>query len=74
LNSETAVAGAVTDCTVGGEQAAAFGFSDETHAGYHLIIAHKDFVYEIRLFGGGGISSQATADALQMIGSVAWTS
>jgi len=69
-----AVAGAVKDCAVGGEPASVFGFSDGTNAGYRLYTVRHDLLFEIHLFGNGGVSSQAIQDSLGMIGSLTWTS
>jgi hypothetical protein len=73
MNDPQAIAGAVSDCSTGGEPAAVFGYSDVTIVGYQLYVVHKDFLYVIRLSGTGGISSPAIADALEMIGSLTWT-
>jgi hypothetical protein len=67
-----AVAGLVGDCTFGGEPAAVFGYSDGTYSGYRLYVVRKDFLYEVFLFGSGGVSRQAIQDAVGMIGSVIW--
>jgi predicted esterase len=72
-NSSGAVAGAVRDCTVGGQPAAAFGYSDGTNFGYRVFVVHKDLLFEIWLFGAGGVANQASQDALGMIGSLTWT-
>lgn len=72
LASPSAIAGRVSDCKVGGEPAAVFGYSDGTTAGYHLYMVHKDYLYEVRLFGSGGVSNQALHDAVGMIGSLVW--
>jgi hypothetical protein len=74
LASPQAIAGTVSDCSVGGEPAAAFGYTDRTTAGYRLYVVHKDYLYEIRLFGSGGVSNRAIQDSIGMIGSLIWTS
>ena len=74
LASPQAIAGTVSDCNVGGEPAAVFGYSDPTSAGYRLYVVHKDYLYEVRLFGSGGVSNQAIQDSVGMIGSLAWAS
>ncbi|MFI5281856.1 MAG: hypothetical protein ACHQ0J_01845 [Candidatus Dormibacterales bacterium] len=72
LASPSAIAGTVSDCKVGGEPAAVFGYSDRTNAGYRLYVVHKDYLYEVRLFGSGGVSNQAVQDSVGMIGSLTW--
>jgi hypothetical protein len=73
-NSPQAVSGPVSTCTIGGESTGVFGYSDGPNAGYHLYVVHKNFLYEIRLFGAGGLGDQAIQDALGMIGSLTWAS
>jgi len=73
-NSSQGVAGTVRDCTVGGQPAAAFGYSDGTNFGYRVFVVHKDLLFEIWLFGAGGLANQTVQDALGMIGSLSWTS
>jgi hypothetical protein len=73
-NSPQAVAGTVRDCSVGGQPASAFGYSDGANFGYRLFVVHKDLLFEAWLFGAGGIANQSVQDALGMIGSLTWTS
>jgi hypothetical protein len=70
--SVSGVAGQVSDCTVGGEPAAAFGFSAGTFEGYFLYFVHGDGLFEVVLLGVGGISNDAIHDSLGMIGSLRW--
>lgn len=70
--SVSGVAGQVSDCTVGGEPAAAFGFSAGTFEGYFLYFVHGDGLFEVVLLGVGGISNDAIHDSLGMIGSLKW--
>jgi hypothetical protein len=67
-----AAAGRVRDCTVGGDAAAAYGFSDGPVAGFFIYFIHNDGLMKIVLVGSGGLSSQAIQDALGMIGSFTW--
>lgn len=67
-----AMATAVKDCTIGGELAAVYGYSAGTAVGYRIDVVHNDHLKEWWLFGSGGISTQAVADALQMLGSIQW--
>jgi hypothetical protein len=70
--SPQAVAGAVSDCSVGSEPAAAFGFSEGNSSGYRLYFVHGDLLFEIVLVGVGGVSNHLINDSLGMIGSVKW--
>ena len=70
--SVSGVAGLVSDCSVGGEPAAAFGFSAGTFEGYYLYFVHEDGLFEVILLGVGGISNESIHDALGMIGSLKW--
>src|SRR6267142_493142 len=63
----------VTDCFVGAEPAAVFGYADGNEHGYWLLTVHHNRLLGVRLFGTGGIGEQAIDDALGMIGSIAWT-
>jgi len=74
LNSPTAAAGVIRDCEVGGKAASTFGYFDGPTQGYLIFVLYQDAVFEMALFGVGGVSDQAIADALAMIGSVVWTS
>jgi hypothetical protein len=67
------VASAVSDCTVGGEPASVFGYSDGIHAGYRLYTVRHGLLFEIYLSGKGGVSNHAIQDCLAMIGSLNWT-
>jgi hypothetical protein len=70
--SPLAKAGKVSDCNVGGEPGAAFGYTDGAMAGYRLYVVHNDYLYDVRLFGFGAVGSQAIQDAVGMIGSLTW--
>jgi hypothetical protein len=72
--SPNAVAGTISDCTVGGEAAAAYGFSNGTLAGFYLYFIHNDGLEEVLLAGTGGISDQAIHDSLAMLASLVWVS
>jgi hypothetical protein len=73
--SPNAVAGTLSDCTVGGNEAAtAYGFSNGTLAGFYVYFVHSDGLGEVFLAGTGGLSDQAIQDSLAMVGSLVWTS
>jgi hypothetical protein len=72
-SSQESMASSVADCSVGGAAAGVFGYSDGSDVGFRLSIVHKDGLFEIWLFGLGGVSDQAVGDALAMIGSVTWS-
>jgi hypothetical protein len=75
IANETApaeVAGTVRDCTVGGDPAAAFGYSNGSNTGYRLYVVHGDLLFEVILDSVGGVGDQATQDSLGMIGSLKW--
>jgi hypothetical protein len=57
---------------VGGEPAAAFGFSAGTYEGYFVYFVHGDLLFEVVLLGFGGVSNEAIRDSLGMIGSLKW--
>jgi hypothetical protein len=71
--SVRAAAGPVRDCTVGGEAAAAYGFSKGSISGFDIYFIHSDGLAEVYLFGTGGIGKPAVQDSLAMLGSVVWT-
>lgn len=71
--SPHAVAGTISDCSVGGEAAAAYGYSDETDSGFYVYVVHNDALFKVILFGAGGVSNQAIQDSLAMLGSLSWT-
>jgi hypothetical protein len=73
MESSKAVAGSVSDCTVAGQSAAAFGFSIGTKSGYRLFVVHNDLLFETIMFGASGLSDQAIRDAIAMIASLSWT-
>jgi len=73
LISDKAVASPIADCTVGREPAAVFGYVEGGQVGFWVLMVHKDLLHGIRLLGAGGISDQATQDALGMMGSIGWT-
>jgi hypothetical protein len=73
FTSPRSAATSVADCSVAGVPAAAFGYADSNERGYWLLFIHKDSLLAVRFFGIGGIGDQATKDALDMIGSIAWT-
>src|SRR5438105_7081661 len=65
IASETApnsVAGVVTDCKIGSEDAAAFGFSNRGNLGYWVYFVHHDRLFQVILFGAAGVGNQATQD------------
>lgn len=68
-----AIASTVRDCTVGGEVAAVFGYSDGPNSGFQLFVVHGDLLFEIILFGVGGVGNQTIHDSLGMIASLTWT-
>lgn len=70
--SVSGVAGQVSDCTVGGEPAAAFGFSAGAYEGYFIYVVHSDVLFDVVVLGFGGVSSEAIHDSLGMIGSLRW--
>lgn len=70
--SPYATASSVADCSVGGDPAAAFGYSDGGEIGYRLYVVHKDFLFEILLYGNGGVAESSLRDAKGMIGSIKW--
>jgi hypothetical protein len=70
--SVSGVAGQVSDCSVGGEPAAAFGFSAGAYEGYFIYVVHGDLLFEVVLLGFGGVSNEAIRDSLGMIGSLKW--
>jgi hypothetical protein len=72
--SPNAVAGTVRDCRVGGEPAAAYGFSNGILAGFYVYFVHNDGLYLVLLAGTGGLGSPAIHDSLEMIGSLTWAS
>lgn len=72
--SPNAVAGTISDCAVGGEAAAAYGFSNGTLAGFYLYFIHNDGLEEVLLAGTGGLSDQAIHDSLAMLASLMWVS
>ena len=72
--SPNAVAGVVRDCSVGGVPAAAYGFTNGTISGFYIYFIHNDGLFEVFIFGTGGLSNQAIQDSLGMLGSVAWAS
>jgi len=71
--SPSAVAGPVRDCSVGGEAAAAYGFSNGTISGFYIYSVRSDGLFEAFLFGSGGLGDQAIQDCLAMLGSIEWT-
>jgi hypothetical protein len=71
--SPGAVAGTVRDCTVGGEAAAAYGFSNGTLSGFYIYLIHHDGLFEVFMSGTAGLGNQAIQDSLGMIGSLKWT-
>jgi len=72
FTSPLAETSSVGDCTVGGDPAALWGYSDGGQVGYWILVVHKDLLHGIRLLGANGISDQAVDDALGMIGSISW--
>jgi hypothetical protein len=74
MNSPQAVAGSVSECAIGGDPAAAFGYSSGSEVGYRLYVVHKNYLFEIRLFGAAGIGDQAIQDVRGMMGSIVWGS
>jgi hypothetical protein len=74
LNSPKAAAGVIRDCVVGGKAASTFGYLDGSTHGYRVFVLYQDGVFETVLFGVGGVSDQAISDALDMLGSLVWTS
>jgi predicted esterase len=72
--SPHAIAGTVRDCTIGGEAAAAYGFSNGTISGFYIYSIDHDGLFEVFLFGTGGLGNQAIKDSLGMISSLNWTS
>jgi hypothetical protein len=73
FNSAQSIASAVGDCSITGEAAAIFGYVQGSELGYRLSLVHKDRLFEIWLYGAGGVSDAAVHDALDMMGSIAWT-
>ena len=73
FSSPRSTATFVTDCSVAGEPAAAFGYADGNELGYWLLIVRHNRLMGVRLFGTGGIGDQAIKDALGMMNSIAWT-
>jgi hypothetical protein len=79
--SPDAVAGAVSDCHLGGEPASVFGFAGDlttasgTAAGKFLriYVVHNDLLFEVNVIGTDGIGDQTVRDSLAMFGSVTWT-
>lgn len=74
LDSPEAQAGSVSDCTIGGDPAAVFGYSNGSEVGYRLYVLHKSYLFEIRFHGTGGIGAQALQDVKGMISSITWGS
>jgi hypothetical protein len=72
LSSPQSRASSVADCSIGGESAALYAYADGNVHGYRLAVVHKDFLYELWLFGTGGLSDSALTDALGMMGSIVW--
>jgi hypothetical protein len=70
--SVSGIAGHVSDCSVGGEPAAAFGFSAGAYEGYFVYVVHNDLLFEVVLLGFGGVNNEAIRDSLGMIGSLKW--
>jgi hypothetical protein len=71
--SPSAVAGTVRDCRVGGEAAAAYGFSNGTISGFYIYVVHSDGLMEVVLFGSDGLGDQAIQDCLAILSSLVWT-
>jgi hypothetical protein len=79
--SPDAVAGPISDCRVGGEAAAVFGVSGDLNSAsgaangksFRIYVVHNDLLFEVILFGTGGIDNQAIQDSLGMLGSLTWT-
>jgi hypothetical protein len=74
MDSPQAVAGLVSDCSINGDPAAAFGYSNGSEVGYRLYVVHKHYLFEIRLFGADGVGDQAIQDVRGMMGSIMWGS
>jgi hypothetical protein len=72
LLSPQAVVSSVADCSVASESAAVFGYADGNEIGYRLSVVHRDYLYEVWLYGAAGVDEQALQEALGMIGSIAW--
>jgi hypothetical protein len=68
-----AAAGAVRDCSVGSEAAAAYGFSKGPISGFDIYFIHNDGLAEVFLVGTGGVGNQAIQDSLAMLSSLVWT-
>jgi hypothetical protein len=71
-NASSSTTTDVSDCVVGGEPAALFGYSYSGQLGYEIYTVHKGYGYAIFLFGSRGVSDQAIGDALGMLSSIAW--
>jgi hypothetical protein len=74
FSSPLSVGTTVSDCSIAGEPAAGFGYAQGNERGYRFSVVHKDLLYEIWLFGAGGVGNLAGQDALGMMGSIAWLS
>jgi hypothetical protein len=72
MDSPQALASTVSDCSIGADRAAVFGYTNGTGVGYWLYVVHKNYPFEIRFSGLGGISDSAMRDALGMMGSITW--
>jgi photosystem II stability/assembly factor-like uncharacterized protein len=65
--------GQVTGCTVGGEPAVFFKYTQGDHAGYFVLFVHYQYLYGIQLDGVGGVDPRAWQDAKKVLGSWTWT-
>lgn len=65
--------GAVTDCQVEGDPAAAFHYVRGDSSGYLVLFLHFNYLYGVRVEGVGGVNPQAIRDAQQVLGSIQWT-
>jgi photosystem II stability/assembly factor-like uncharacterized protein len=65
--------GQLTRCTVGGEPAVFFKYTQGDHAGYFVLFVHYQYLYGIQLDGVGGVDPRAWQDAKKVLGSWTWT-
>jgi hypothetical protein len=65
--------GAVSDCQVQGDPAAAFQYVQGDRGGYLVLFLHYNYLYGLRVEGLGGIDPLAIRDAKQVLGSITWT-
>jgi hypothetical protein len=65
--------GQVEHCTVNGDSAAYFQYTQGSAVGYLVLWLHFNYLYSLRLEGTGGIDSRAVHDAKGVLASLVWS-